>query len=64
LIFWRKIEQKNGDSGVGQMSGNAGAHGSSAEYGGAANKERIGSDFKSGSCGRGSGAHTGSPLAA
>src|ERR1039458_9479231 len=55
--FWSKIEEKNGDSGVGQMCGDAGAHGSRAENGDAANEERLSIFLRSGSCGRGSGAH-------
>ena len=62
--FWSEVEEERGDSGVGQMSGDAGAHGSGAENGGVANEQRFGADERSGSCGRGGSAHAGSPLAA
>ena len=37
--LWREIEEEHGDSGVGEMRGDAGAHGSCAEDGGAADED-------------------------
>ncbi len=59
--LWRKVEQERGDSSVGQMRGDAGAHGSRAEHSGAANEQRLRIKWWSGSCGRGGGAHASSP---
>ena len=55
------VEQQRWDAGVGQVGGNAGTHGSCPQHRGAANQERLSGKTGSGSCGRGSRAHAGSP---
>ena len=50
------------DAGVGQMRGDAGAHGSGAENGGAADEQRLSIKPWRGSCGCGSSDHLGRPF--
>ena len=58
--LWSEVEQKDGDSGIGQVCGDARAHGSGAEHGGAAHQQRFGDQGRGGSCGRGGSAHASS----
>ena len=68
LSGWNKIEEQRGDSGVCQVSGDAGAHGAGSQHGGAADEKQCGGAGKrtgragSGSYNRGSRTHTVSPL--
>jgi hypothetical protein len=64
LILWRKVKQERRDSGVGQMRGDARAHGSCAQHRGAAHQQRLRAHFRCDGYGRGGGAHAGSLLAA
>ena len=55
------VQEKNGNAGVREVGGDAGAHGAGAEDRSAAHQERLGGDADGGGwCG---GAHGGCPLA-
>ena len=68
LAGWNEIEEERGDACVRQVRGDAGAHGTGAQDGGAADEKRRSDNRKrtgragSGSYRRGSRTHAGSPL--